>query len=73
MVIFANNVSFYPYEQGEIIVRYPAIPVWKLGVIPEKIEEWWSKSSPGQEEVAKITDILEKAMEGGKTENGNSK
>ena len=72
VVIFANNVSPYPDEQGEIIIRNPAIPVWELGVIPEKIEELWSKSSLGQEDVVKITDILEKAMEDGKKENGNS-
>ena len=73
VVIFANNVSPYPDEQGEIIARDPAIPVWELGVIPEKIEELWSKSSLGQEEVTKITGILEKAMEDGKKEDGNSK
>lgn len=59
---WVHAVVIWAGESDKLSVDDPAIPVWKIDEIQDRLEELWGEQKLSEEQVEKVAEILEKAV-----------
>jgi hypothetical protein len=56
-------VVIWAGEDSQIVAQDPTVPVWKVGEIQDRVEEFWRQQKLSGEQIGKALGILENIIE----------